>query len=123
MSERWTSEEILRFLDSYQKYDILWNKQFNGHRDKNGRENALKNLVKDMGMEGLTLDIARSKIKMIKTVYNQERNKILKSQLNAKNPSDVYKPRLSWFEKANSFLQDVCSQRSQNNAVSTILTI
>lgn len=112
MSERWTSEEIIRFLDVYQRYDVLWNTQLNGHRDKTAREHALANLMADLNMEGLTFDFIRNKIKMIKTVYNQERNKILKSSLTAIDSSEVYKPKLAWFEKADSFLKDVCSSRT-----------
>jgi hypothetical protein len=38
----------------------------------------MKKLLEEINTEGLTADCVRRKIKMIKTVYSQELNKIMK---------------------------------------------
>lgn len=121
MNEKWTSEDIIRFLNIYEKYDVLWNTQSSQYRDKSCRELALMGMVQELNMENVTVDIIRSKIKMIKTVYNQERNKILKSKRISPNGQSLYKPKLAWFEKADRFLRNVTSTRTPNNFVCIII--
>jgi hypothetical protein len=76
--------------------------------------------LEEMCVEGLIADCVRKKIKMIKTVYSQELNKIMKSKKSGAGTNDLYKPKLVWFEKADSFLRSVTATRpSKSNLVGT----
>jgi hypothetical protein len=46
----------------------------------------------------LTADFIQRKTKIIKTVYSQELNKIMKSKKSGAVINDLYKPKLVWFD-------------------------
>jgi hypothetical protein len=54
--------------------------------------------LKKSALKGLTADCVRRKIKIIKTVYSQELNKIMKSKKSGAGTNDFYKPQLVWFD-------------------------
>jgi hypothetical protein len=65
----------------------------------------MKNYLRKSTLKGLTADCVRRKIKIIKTVYSQERNKIMKSKKRSVGTNYLYKPNLLRFE-----IQIVCKQ-------------
>jgi hypothetical protein len=121
MSDKWSNDDILAFLDVYKEYEVLWNAESDEYRNRNARNEGIKKLLEEMCVEGLTADCDRKKIKLNKTVYSQELNKIIKSKKSGTGTNDLYKPKLVWFEKADSFLRSVIATRlSKSNLVSTV---
>ncbi|XP_050362097.1 uncharacterized protein LOC126781244 [Nymphalis io] len=53
----------------------------------------------------------KNKIKSIRTMYRRELLLIIKSKKSGAAPDDVYKPRLNWFNQADSFLRAVTVAR------------
>ena len=101
--QKWNSDEICKFLDIYEQFDILWNSRLPDYVNKHKREIALEKLLHVIAQSGLghfNVEQLRKKIKSIRTVYRMELLKILKSQNN-------YKPKLVWFKRANNFLRSV----------------
>jgi hypothetical protein len=90
--------------------------------NKRKRESALRRLVSVIAEHGLghfTCDMLRKRIKSIKTVYRTELKKVVKSKKSGASPEEIYRPKLSWFAKADAFLNDVTSsRRSTCNLVS-----
>lgn len=118
---KWTNQEIIQFLEIYEHYDVLWDIQLTEYRDRNARDEHFKKLIKEMNEKGLTSDIddVRKKLKTIKTVYSQELRKIEQSKKSGMSTDDIYKPKLSWFGVADSFLRNVtASRKSISNLVS-----
>jgi hypothetical protein len=54
--------------------------------------------LRKSALKGLNADCVRRKIKIIKTVYSQELNKIMKSKKSGAGTNDFYKPKLVWFD-------------------------
>lgn len=117
---KWSSKQILSFLEVYETYEVLWNIESHLYRDRTARDDAIKKLLCELNIEGLTVEDLRRKIKMIKTVYSAELNKIIKSQKNEERNAVVYTPKLSWFQKADSFLRNVTATKSPTTIVSTV---
>lgn len=55
------------------------------------------------------------KIKIIRTTYNRDANKIATSKKNVAGADDVYKPQLSRFSTADRFLKPVIEGRSRKD--------
>jgi hypothetical protein len=55
-------------------------------------------LLEEIDTERLTADCVRRKIKIIKTMYSQELNKIMKSKKRGAGTNDLYKPKLVSFD-------------------------
>jgi hypothetical protein len=111
---KWNSENICKFLDIYEDYELLWNTRLEDYMNKSKRESALQRLVSVIAEHNLghfTCDMLRKRIKSIKTVYRTELMKVVKSQKNGASPEEIYRPKLSWFAKADAFLNDVTSNR------------
>jgi hypothetical protein len=63
----------------YKKYEILWNVE----SDKwiiATEMREMKNYLRKSALKGLTADCVRRKMKIIKTVYSHELNKIMTSK-------------------------------------------
>jgi hypothetical protein len=55
----------------------------------------MKNDLRKSTLKGLTADCVRRKIKIIKTVYSHELNKITRSKKSDAGTNDLYKPKLA----------------------------
>lgn len=123
---KWDGNQIISFLNIYENYEILWNITLKEHMNKLKRESAFEKLLKELnesGFENTDINILKAKIKTIKTVYRQEVNKILKSKKSGSGTDDLYKPKLMWFTRADSFLRSmVMSRETTNNMVSVFKT-
>jgi hypothetical protein len=59
----------------------------------------MKKLLEKLSTEELTADCVRRKMKMMKTAYSQEVNKIMMSKKSGAGTNDLYKPQqLVWFD-------------------------
>jgi hypothetical protein len=58
---------------------MLWNVE-SDKSIRNARDGGMKHYLRKSTLKGLTADFVRRKIKIIKTVYSQELNKIMKSK-------------------------------------------
>jgi hypothetical protein len=77
--------------------------------------------LREQGFENIDAELVRKKLKTIKTMYRQELSRITKSRKSDVGTDDLYKPKLAWFEKADSFLRGVTVTRTSASAlVSTI---
>lgn len=119
---RWRDEHTDAFLDSYRKYECLWNVSSDSYKNKGARDNAYQQLCNDMELPELTIADVKNKIKTIRTNYKNELTKIIKSEKSGSGCSQIYVPRLFWFNKADAFLRGVCeAKESTCNMVSIYL--
>ncbi|KAK4882285.1 hypothetical protein RN001_005604 [Aquatica leii] len=116
---KWNSDQIIQFLDVYERYEVLWDIRCTDHMNKIKRDTAFDKWLKELlEMEGFVnhdLVTLKTKLKTIKTVYRQEVNKILKSKKSGSGTDDLYKPKLIWFTRADSFLNNVTISRASTN--------
>lgn len=70
---------------------------------------ALKHIRDAMDIEGFNVDDIKTKIKIIRSAYYLELNKIEKSTRSG--AGNVYVPRVKWFNELNSFIKTVASRR------------
>jgi hypothetical protein len=61
MSYKWSNADICAFLDVYEKYEMLWNVESYEYRNRNMRNERIKNLLEKLCVEGLTADCVRKK--------------------------------------------------------------
>jgi hypothetical protein len=88
--------------------------------NKNKRELSFEKLVRELreqGFENIGVELVRKKLKTIKTVYRQELSKITKSKKSGAGTNNLYKPKLVWFEKADSFLRGVTATRTSTSTL------
>ena len=94
---KWSGDEIIQFLDIYQKYDVLWNVW-----DENYGKKTRGNMVL-IGWFSVDHELLKKKIKSLRDAYRLEVNKIKRSKKSGAGTEDIHKPKLIWFEKADSF--------------------
>ncbi|CAH1407100.1 unnamed protein product [Nezara viridula] len=92
--------DIIDFLEEYQKFPCLWKKCDPNFKNRIEREAAEKSLLETFKFA--SAKELRQKIRSIRGTYNQERNKVRNSLLTG---LDIYKPKLIWFDLADSFLR------------------
>ncbi|XP_055844762.1 uncharacterized protein LOC129911112 [Episyrphus balteatus] len=113
MSFKWQDTHMESFLETYKKYECLWNNKCNDYSKSNAREKAYSLMLNDLKIPGLTVPDIKAKIKTIRTRYVAELAKIRNSELerNEAAGEEVYEPRLFWFKIADAFLRKVCTSK------------
>lgn len=94
--------DITVFLEYYRQYPCLWDKSDPQYKNRQKRDEAEDILMQLCGTEDAK--VIRAKIRSIRGTYNNEIRKINKSAAIASNSDDIYKPKLQWFNYADSFL-------------------
>jgi hypothetical protein len=115
---RWTIGEIMKFLELYETYELLWNIRHHDYLNKNKRELSFEKLVLELrehGFENIGVELVRKKFKA-----RQELAIITKSKKTGAGTDDVYRPKLAWFEKADSFLRGVTATRTSTSTLVSI---
>ena len=78
---KWSSEDVVKFLDVYEKYEGLWNIWHSDYSNKIKHDSAMlklmgKVLKRNVAVE--SVEVLRKKVKSIKNLYWQELTKIEK---------------------------------------------
>ncbi|XP_031348360.1 uncharacterized protein LOC116174562 [Photinus pyralis] len=115
MSFRWQDKHMELFLESYQRYECLWNNKCSDYSKSNVREKAYLSMLADLNLPGLTVPDIKAKIKTIRTRYGAELCKIKNSERSGASADDVYEPRLFWFKLADVFLRSICTPKESSS--------
>lgn len=124
-SVKWSSDNILVFLDVYNNnYELLWNVRHQDYVNKSKRESAMIKLkieLLELGIPVPDLGFLRARIKSIKSTYRTELLKVNESKTSGAGSDEVYEPKLPWYSAADAFMRDVIiTRKSTSNLVSLI---
>ena len=75
MVSKWSSEDVVKFLDVYEESEGLWNIRHSDYNNKIKRDSAMLKLMGELLKRNVadeSVDVLRKKIKYIKNVYRQE---------------------------------------------------
>ncbi|KAF5278920.1 hypothetical protein FQR65_LT15495 [Abscondita terminalis] len=109
---KWKDDHTPLILSLMKDRQCLWNTKAETYKNKVHRENALKEIVKELNIQDVTVEDVKLKIKTIRTRYSSELTKVNKSVKSGTGPDDVYVPKLFWYKQADTFLHAVCIPRS-----------
>ena len=116
---RCSEGDSIKFVELYWEHKCLWNIMKPSYRNNEIRVGDLDKIVEEMGIEGFTVAKASQKVKSLRNTYNQELQKIEKSQNSGTGHEDVYIPSLKWFHLMDTFKRKTKEKRSsQSNLVS-----
>ncbi|CAD7090245.1 unnamed protein product [Hermetia illucens] len=108
---KWSDIRALQFLDIYEKHECLWNPRIEEYKNKSARNAAFDAMLAELQIPDLTANDIKLKIKSIRTTYKRELSTVLKAEANRTKDGPVYKPKLFWFHRADSFLRPVSTSR------------
>lgn len=124
----WNVGMIEQFLEVFEGFPVLWDLKLPEYHCGDHRESALQAMRVQLQEKDISVpseEILKAKIKSIRATFRAELAKINQSRNKSSGAGvgEVYKPKLAWFNKANSFLNEVTSYRSgksnlQENEVS-----
>jgi hypothetical protein len=115
---KWGTDQTIKFLKEYSTYHCLWDYNDEQYKNKNARNDSLQALAAFMNLENFDANAAKNKIHSIRNTYMNEMTKIARSKKYGK----VYKPKLPWFNLADSFLRKIVKKReTQSKLVSDYL--
>lgn len=78
MTDRWTSEQNLKFVELYKDQTNVWNCLDPSYKNRDLRKASLEHIRKELGLTD-TNEVTK-KIKNLRSTYNQEVLKIEKSK-------------------------------------------
>jgi hypothetical protein len=79
MVSKWSSEDVVKFLDVCEESEGLWNIQHSNYNNKIKRDNAMLKLMGELLKRNVaveSVEVLRKKIKSIRNVYRQDLTKI-----------------------------------------------
>jgi hypothetical protein len=95
---RWNANEIIKFLESYETHELLWNLRHKVYLNKNQRELSFEKLVlelREQGFQSIDVELVGKKLKTIRNMYRQKLSKITKSKKSSADTDDLYKTKLA----------------------------
>jgi hypothetical protein len=114
---KWRDDHTQLVLDLLSNHECLWNVKSENYSNRNIRDKALEEMVKQLNIPDLTREDVKLKIKSIRSRYSSELAKILKSEKSGAGRDDIYAPKLFWFKQADLFLRSVCTPRLSSTKV------
>ena len=116
---KWGSEEIIKFLDLYAAKTCLWDYNDVNFKNKVKCAAALDFILEELAIDGMSVDELKNKIHSIRNTYTNELRKMEKSKKSGSGSDEIYKPKIPWFNLADSFLRKIVTKRkSHSNLVS-----
>ena len=85
-------------LDLLRNQECLWNVKSENYRNRNVRDKALEEMVKQLNTPDLTREDVKLKIKPIRSRNSSELAEVRKSGKSGAGRDDIYVPKLFWFE-------------------------
>ncbi|KYN11738.1 hypothetical protein ALC57_16072 [Trachymyrmex cornetzi] len=115
MSLKWNENVILIFLNAYQKHPCLWNPYYVKYYDCLAKNDALKNIIKELNIPELNISDCLEQIKLIRKKYGQEQIRVIKGFQSGK----LYESPFAWFPIMVEMLTKVIDDESklQNRTV------
>lgn len=107
-----SDNETLRFLELYQTENVLYDSTLESYRDRDLRLAAAKRISCVLNVSGFGPKEVMTKFKNLRNSFCQELKKIADSERSGADATDVYKPKVFWFELMNSFIRPFIQQRS-----------
>nr|KAF7394464.1 hypothetical protein H0235_017059 [Vespula pensylvanica] len=105
------------FLDLYQTEPILYNPTLDEYRDRDMRAAAAQRISEALNIDGFGPKEVILKFKNLRSSYCQELKKIADSQRSGRSTDEIYKPKVVWFTKMNSFIRPFVQQRETQSNV------
>jgi len=93
-----STDEALQLIAMYRDRKCLWDTDSVDYRNREARENALKEICGQLNVEGFGVREATQKLKSLKSNYLQEIRKIVKS-------NGMYTPSAAWFPTMHEIFQ------------------
>lgn len=112
--KKWSEMETIRFVEQYEKQEVLWNVRLSQYKNKTARAAALNQLIKNLKIPGITAEGVLKKINNIRSTYQQEKLK-MKKCIDGGTPGEImYTSSLPWFHIADRFLPTVIKPRESS---------
>lgn len=108
---QWNGAQTIKCLEEYAKHSCLWDSSNSNYKNKHERNLALQIIVQKLNIDNFDIHALKLKIHSIRNTYVNEITKILKSTRSGAATVEVYKPKLSWFKLADSFLRNIVKKR------------
>ncbi|XP_077288979.1 uncharacterized protein LOC143913198 [Arctopsyche grandis] len=99
---RWSDQLVCNFIKLYRERPCLWQSDNPNYKCKPKRQEALRSLVQQMGIDGFDVNSCKLKIKNLRSHYCQELKKI---RYASECGGAEYRPSLVWFPLLHQFLR------------------
>lgn len=114
MTDRWTSEQNLKFVELYKDQTNLWNCLDPSYKNRDLRKASLEHIRNELGLTD-TNEVTK-KIKNLRLTYNQEVLKIEKSKKSISGTDEVYKPIIKWFDSMDYIMKIINLKEKQTTS-------
>ncbi|KYM82691.1 hypothetical protein ALC53_06866 [Atta colombica] len=109
MSLKWNENITFVFLNAYQKHPCLWNPYYVKYYDCLAKNDAFKNIIKELNIPELNISDCLEQIKLIRKKYGQEQTKVIKGFQSGK----PYESPFTWFPIIVEMLTKVIDDESK----------
>jgi len=89
---KWRDDNTQLVLDLLRNQECLWNVKLENYRNRNIRDKALEEMVRELNIPNLTQEDVKLKIKSIRSRYSSELAKVLKSEKSGAGRDGIYVP-------------------------------
>lgn len=112
----WSNEKVLELIDAYRNSTVLWDCTLPAYKNRNSRNDALKNIAELLGVDKVEID---RKIKNLLSHFSRELKKEKNSVKSGSGSDSVYKSK--WF--AYGSLQFLTDRNKPRNTTDTQVSL
>ncbi|XP_073961295.1 uncharacterized protein isoform X1 [Choristoneura fumiferana] len=102
---RISDEKTLQLIDLYEKEECLWNTYSDDYKCREKRQRAAEHVARRLNLKHFEARHVVIKFKNLRNSYCQELKKIIASRAMGLRDEEMYKPKVFWFSKMDSFLR------------------
>lgn len=102
---RMSDEKTMELIDLYEKEECLWNTWSVEYKNREKRAKAAERIAAAFNVKSFEARHVVIKFKNLRNSYCQELKKIANSLISGLGDEEVYRPRVFWFPKMDSFLR------------------
>lgn len=120
MTENWSNETIMEFLNLYEKYPVIWDPQNVNHKNRNLVFDAWAAIANEMSVT-CTIETLKKKKESLMATYRGLKKKVADSEKSGSGADDIYKPSWFAFTIMDAFLRKIGKCRSTINTDVSIM--
>lgn len=94
----------VKFIRLYKEKECLWNTNSPRYKNKKTRNAALEYIKTEMNIDGFGKEEIKTKIRILRSTYYQEKRKIINSQSARSGFDDIYRPNVKWYDDMDEII-------------------
>lgn len=118
---KFTEEQTVKFLELYEREEVLYRLDLKDHKDKNKYNQSLDRIASEMEIDGFDWKAVVMKFKSLRNTYNQEKKKEDGGKKSGSGLDQAYVSNIPWLSSMRRIIERIRPENLQKSNVDELL--